>query len=33
MCLLMNFTQKTMFEEINLKCVEVYTESEALKKI
>ena len=29
----MNFTQKTIFEEANLKCVEVYTETEALKKI
>ncbi len=33
MCLLMNFTHISMFQEVNLKCTEVYTESEAVKKI
>jgi hypothetical protein len=29
----MNFTHISMFQEVNLKCTEVYTESEAVKKI
>ena len=29
----MNFTEIAQFEELNLKCHEAFTESEALKKI
>ena len=32
-CLLMNFTEMTVFQEANFKCHETFTEADAIKRI